>query len=145
MSQSTDAIIAYGVDFGEEPNFPWLDEDGNGELDVWWAKENGVPAPTCEFSDENKAEWRAYWGKKNALEKICPVEVISHCSGDYPMYVLAARSSGTSASRGYPESLDLLDLIHKSQGFYDALQGFCKKYGIEIKTPAAWLLFSDWS
>src|SRR5258707_12832341 len=93
MSQSTDAIIAYGVDFQEEHPFPW--DDGSDEtrldFDHWWAAQNGVHPPAQEWNEGNKSVYQTYWEQVRAGNKDCPcpVEVIRHCHHDYPMWILA--------------------------------------------------------
>lgn len=149
MGQSTDAEIAFGVDLGEgeDCTFPW----DAGDIEDWWRKFNGfvnpIPEPEwdAERTPERDAQVTAYfkasrdWYNANPL----PVDLISHCSGDYPMYILAVPGTHTSASRGYPIKLDPNDFARNPNTI--EFREFCEKHNIEPNEEPAWLLFSTWT
>jgi len=141
MSQSTDAILVFGIDYGGEPNFPWRDEDNEDlDLETWWAKLNGLSEPEVEFSEKTKPLFHEYWEKKTELFKACPIEELTHCSGEYPMYILAVKGTEKKASRGYPEynvSLEPVDSF--------TLIKFCQDHNISMPSKPSWILCSDWN
>ena len=116
MGQSTDAKIAFGVDFGEDTEFPWNAYDG--EITEWWRELHGFvsPVPTPDWSSarnrtpEYDAQCSAYFKAQRDWDAAhpIPVDVIDHCSGDYPMTILAVPGTLTTASRGYPVVADRL-------------------------------------
>jgi hypothetical protein len=116
MGTSTDAILAFGVDLGEEvPKWVWDfagvkqsgDDDGMSELDL---------------------------GEE--LEK-AGLTIIFHCSCDCPMYVLAAHGSEIRAWRGSPQAVR-----HNSKREAKWLKAWGK---LPKKAEAPrWILFSNW-
>lgn len=93
MGQSTDAILIYGYDLGG-PGSGWKLKDGVDEWD-----EITLPWVTQEKLDEIGFEQCV----ADELEKfgITGVTVESHCSVDYPMYVIGVNA--VRAHRGYPK------------------------------------------
>lgn len=168
MGQSTDALIAYGLSFDEDSEFPWYgcDLDGGGEdFEEWWRDVNGfkhaVEQPDWEAieerskqrpmgrpgesSPEDQAHIDAWFGERNDWDKAnpLPVELISHCSAKYPMYILAVPGTKQIAHRGCPVEIDLA--VGAKVG-NSTLLWFCDEH--DIKTPEEgpkWWLFSDWS
>lgn len=138
MGQSTDAILAFGVDLGESGSFPW--DDSGDDFETWWAAQNGVSEPEEEYSESTKGLHQEYWERKRKLEKQCPVELITHCHSDSPMYVLALRGTKTEANRGYPEPLPYIITTPNPEG----LVKFAQKYNIKLDKAPQWLLFSYW-
>ena len=139
MGQSTDAIIAFGVDFGEEPTgkfFRKLEKDFEWDFDSYIENELSIPA----WSEPGRPEY----GEGSDRLKCYPVELISHCSGDCPMYILAIRGTQRLARRGYPESLDL-STLSVTDAEIETFTAWCKKHGVSTKTKPQWLLFSDWN
>jgi hypothetical protein len=150
MGQSTDAKIAFGVDFGEDAEFPWE----RYEEVQWWRDLNEFvnPVPEPDWSSDRtkpqadrQEKITAYFDAQRAwdLANPCPVEVVSHCSGDYPMWILAVPGTHTSANRGYPAKLDPNDFARNPNT--TAFHEFCEKHGIELSEEPAWLLFSNWN
>ncbi len=74
----------------------------------------------------------------------CPVELVSHCSGDYPMYIIAAKDSKQSASRGYPEELNLASMVEATESYKKAVSDFLDKYNIVYTGNISWILCSYW-
>lgn len=177
MGVSTDGILAFGIELGEEGKF-WLprdedgdiiyneDEDEDEELDfeTWWEEQNGVSqkaiwAEYYAWEKDNKTgdyehdnglvakyeklnpNWRKrlnnYYDEARRVAKDCPVELVWHCSYDYPMYILAVKDASFSASRGNPEEIDPENL-HISEEALDEFTSFCEEHKIE-GTPKWWL------
>lgn len=157
MGTSTDGIICYGWNVGEDP-LPW-DGDFNGDEDKWWKDVNGyqnplwspytpdgelVPElaaqqvnPWDQVSDPRIDEYHAFsrqWAKENPF----PVELVNTCSGDCPMYIMAVAGSVTRCLRGYPESFDPSKLVFDEKEF-EIAQNFLWEHKIETGEPRWWL------
>ena len=105
MGQSTNGILAFGVDLGDE-------------IPKWLWKHTGV--------DENGDDPHEELEKALAAQGLY---LIMHCSGDYPMYLLAYNEQ--VANRGSVVKVDLT--------VPDDLSAWPKKAG-----KPAWLLCSLW-
>lgn len=124
MGQSTDGIIAFGIDLEEDLPESWNpydsdDYDEDFDAEDWIIERQGaVPA----------------------------VEVIRHCSGEYMMYILAIPGTELSASRGYPKKFDPSTLEIDPEKV-QAFNAWIEKYIPEDERPdggPSWLLFSMW-
>lgn len=139
MGVSTDAILAFGIDLGEEwpDTFNEHDDEDDGfEADHFLACDFAIEIP--EWTPGTGSE---YWAqKREAINKI-PIELIKHCSSDYPMYFLSIRGTQQTANRGYPKEI-LQRPIDQSE--IDAMRAFCEKHGIEWQEPK-WQIFSMWA
>ena len=143
MSTSTDAILCYGVEFEEGYEFPWDDAEGEFEgFEEWWTLQCGVSAPKVPYSPESKEEYNKYWDIKREKMEECPVELVLHCSGEYPMYIIAAKGSVTTAYRGTPVTVSPLG-FDKTSEYHTAVAEFVDKYEIFGPRPD-WLLCSYW-
>ena len=126
MGVSSDGLLVYGIDLGEEsPAF--LDEDQ--EFDDLLLTEGGQP----QYGDEGhdfKDQW-AYLEQQ-------PVKLTLYCSYDYPMHILSVLGTEVSVNRGYVEEITSLDVdAEKRSQFIE----WCKAHGIENPEPK-WLLAS---
>lgn len=146
MGQSTDALLMFGINLGEGEEIEWPaalvdgDEDSSyPDLEGYLAGKAGLVRP--EGADYKAPEWAAYWAAKRTAEEACPVDLVSHCSGDYPMWILAVRRTVQRASRGYPITPVVDQIDH---GEVQALRAFCDETGLPWSEPR-WLLCSDWS
>lgn len=143
MGQSTNAIIAYGFDLGDElpESLQSLMSEYEGDSEEVLAADIGIELPQytagCDYS--------AYSASRNAGLADLKIDLITHCSGEYPMYFLAARGSNKLASRGNPTSLSARDLDDGKfdQGVIDAMHAFCDRHDIEWQIPQ-WHIFSMW-
>jgi hypothetical protein len=164
MGVSTDGILCYGFCLPEEEEITWLraenveadeeSEDSEGEqmdFEDFVAKLEGLKEPDVPFnSGKVPKEWEKYWDKKSKLVKKVGIDLVTHCSDEYPMYILAISESVHNASRGYPEKLGQKILANAGlpaygiEGWRDKLKAFCERAGIEYKDPQ-WILCSMWS
>ncbi|KKK99525.1 hypothetical protein LCGC14_2631890 [marine sediment metagenome] len=154
MGVSTNAHLAYGIDFGEDVEFPWSGDEEYGSdanaLEEWWKATKGFKDVTepdwdAEGSDEKLNAIRAYYahGEKWLRANPIPVELVKHCSGGYPMFILAVPGTNMWANRGDPASIDVSRLVISfDQGV--AFTEFLSVYGIEQPKKLSWLLFSYW-
>ena len=150
MGQSTDGILAYGVLFGDPENEEKLPaclylaagvdkESGLDDDELLMAMVGEPPWDlSCEGFDVFKAR------RKRALDSL-GVEIVSHCSGEYPMYILAAQGTYYEAGRGVPEKLTPEDLVVSPEQ-KQKLIDFCERIGFELAedNQPAWRLASYW-
>lgn len=154
MGQSTNAQLCYGIAFDEDTEFPWHAEQFDGEIEQWWRELLGYK-PSFELFNED-GDWldgvmppneqiEAYFAERKKFDKdhpALPVEVVPHCSCEYPMYILAVPGTLKTAYRG---SLTIVvpGNLWVSPDAVDALIAFCNAHGIEVSQPE-WYLSSMW-
>jgi hypothetical protein len=164
MGQSTDAILCYGFriiteDGEEEIAIPWLRkdlEDDNCHEMLDWTdfliQLEGLEQPDMsdELYEKDKEEWDRLFKKwykiGNDLEEKCPITLVSHCSAECPMYILAIKESIECARRGYPVEFSNVDKfvnVNRQKMWYWEIESFCRSAKIEFKEPK-WILCSDW-
>ena len=151
MGQSTDAILCFGFELEEGEEGAYFGELTDGSLCRDEEDDEDDEAENEDWADFDT--WAArklglgylyddYSFKSNALKELLQgVTLVRHCSCDYPMYIMAAWS--TEASRGFPERVDLNDLLAQTPVLRDNLFQACLKLGLEFKEPS-WILCSDW-
>ena len=155
MGVSTDAILCYGFLVGDEgggyEGLEWLPEDQYGEqmgFEEFVAGLYGLAKP-AEFLDRSVAERFAYYDKKRVLLAGVGVQLVSHCSDQYPMFVLAAKKSWSVANRGLPKELGqwvggkIEEALTVQDEWTAQLRDFCEKAGIPFVEPQ-WILCSTW-
>jgi hypothetical protein len=147
MGVSTDAILAFGFDLGDEEDKSLaarfgVEEPDDGEsfdFEDWLGEQAGAVYP-AGHSGIDSPEYRAYSEKRNAAIDACPVEVVMHCSYDYPMHFLALRGTKQRAWRGSPKAVATEGPAPEQIA---AMRQFCEQHGIEWQEPA-WHIFSMW-
>ena len=150
MGVSTHAILAFGFDLGEAEDkslaerfgaAPDDDEDGESfEFDDWIARQAGAIYPEGH-SGIDSPEYRAYSEARDAAIAACPVEIITLCSYDYPMYFLALRGKKQRAWRGSPVVVDTTAAPDAYR--IASMRKFCEEHGIDWQEPQ-WHIFSLW-
>jgi len=147
MGIDSDAYLAYGVDFGEEGEFPWEGEEYNGDIEDWWREIKGfspsvVPDWLADDSLERQAVVKQYFDERKSFDEAnpLPVDVIGHCSDDYMMTILAVKGTEKRADRGDPVEIAQSDMFPEPNA--QKMIDFCKEYGIELPSEPTWLLFS---
>jgi hypothetical protein len=128
---SSDGLIAFGIDLGEE-GLSFL-EDFDNDFDEYVSGQYPVEAP--EGYGEEYNEW--FEGYKKFADAY-PVDLVMYCSYEYPMYFLAVRGTYQSVSRGYCEEFKNPTVTTKQ---IKALENFCKGHDIEFKEPK-WCIMS---
>lgn len=144
MGVSTDAIVCYGIrlgDFMEDTYTPPGPEEWQGAPESWvW--------------DEEEEVWRYAEGHKYAGEEVEDVfygeltgegvEVVSHCSNEYPKWIAAVKGLVQTAKRGYEEELEMGGVVPSES--VAKLRAWFEKWKIPI--PAGeepkWWLCSYW-
>lgn len=144
MGVSTDAILAYGIDLGEEwhDKVPWGEEE---DQDMeYWLYSLDPDRLDYDYEMASEEEREAVWAVRREFIADFPVEDIHHCSGDYPMLFLAVRGTKVRASRGYPKKIEMADL-HVDPFVAGRFLARLKGWGIEFEVEdLAWHLFSYW-
>lgn len=155
MGQSTNAQLCYGIAFDEDIEFPWWsDERFDREIEAWWRELLGYKPSFELYGDDgdylggiepSKEQIKAYYAERDLFDKdhpSLPVEVVSHCSCEYPMYILAVPGTLKTAHRGDPMIVTPANLFVLPDAI-DALIAFCNAHGIEV-SPPEWYLSSMW-
>lgn len=125
MGVSTNAYLIFGFPVGDEDQKPdWLDEDE--EFDDYVCRNLSV---------------NASWEERSSVINACPAQLEYHCSGDYPMYVLAVRGFGYSAWRGDLTEVTSLDVDPEKIA---AFKAWCEENEIPYEEPK-WFLCSYYS
>jgi len=155
MGVSTDAIICFGIPVEEDAELPW-DDNCDGDIEAWWREKvlgykspfeifdedgnwmNGVEAP-----QEKIDAWYAHRKEFDASSPKLPIRLVMHCSGEYPMWIIADEKAGMSARRGYVERIDV-NQFHITPGRIEAIKKFVADYDIPTIGDADWYLVSLW-
>jgi hypothetical protein len=120
VGQSTDAILCYGIPLEEDYDF---DEAFSGKI-----------------KDEDLEEdYISGWTASEYLEKETDCVLISHCSCDYPMFILSVEESKIRAWRGDPKEVTSLDVKPE---WNEKIQKVADLMGLSGKP--GWWLASDW-
>ncbi|PPS86442.1 hypothetical protein [Streptomyces sp. MH60] len=124
MGVSTDAILAYGYELPEfDPEeLEWVEEDEDGYTDFHDSVEKRLRAAGVEG-----------------------VSVTSHCSVDYPMYLLT--TTERRSWRGSVGKVDAHEMVARpvSEGWDAKLDAAMKALGLTSpQERPSWLLVSDW-
>lgn len=151
MGTSTDGILFYGALLEDEAEFPWSESE---TIEDWWLYN------VCEFKHEqpiydldgnyldgveptNEAYELYFQELREARKKYpMPVELVTHCSGDYPMYAICFPNTEITASRGRPLSIDIND-FGGTEHMAETVSKFCARFNLEIDKPN-WYLASYW-
>jgi hypothetical protein len=159
MGTSTNAMLVYGYHLGGDEDgwlFEGLDEWGtlpDGFFD-WYDKDSEDSSGFLEDAQDQllarvagftETDWRAdgYFARKREAEAQLGVEIESHCSGDYPMYLLVAKA--ITAYRGDVEEIDFQALAEEVHGADIKLRLALDALGIRpTQEQAQWLLCSYW-
>lgn len=132
MGVSTDAILVFGFDCGEtQPIKDWIDD--------LIAEEAHLIRPAGSWDNPDV---RAYHDARREAIEACPVDIVDHCSGEYPMYVVALRGSEIRSSRGHSTVIDPAALNVAPERIV-AMKAWCEAHGIQWREPS-WLLVSYW-
>lgn len=141
MGISSDGLLVFGFPIGEEDENPLPNLLGDGEdfedFEDFIADEAGIGQWSDYFTDEQSSH---YLAKKCEVVAACPVDLVRHCSYEYPMYFLAVRGTDRSASRGSPEEISLESMAVAPEKI-EAAKQWCVEHNIEWQEPK-WYLAS---
>ena len=139
MGVSTDGQLTFGIDLGEElpEKIRELIDDDGFDFDEFIYRDVGVEGSwSRDMSDEEKSD---YFARRKTARDEYPVQLIIHCSYDYPMYIIApnVKQATRRNNRGYPVEINPDDLKVSTRA-YAAFMAWCGKWGIEGE-PRWWL------
>jgi hypothetical protein len=156
MGQSTNAMLAYGYNLGGEegwelqglgeydelPTLDWYDADNEDGF-----QEAAEKRLLAELADFTETDWQVdgYFAREREAKARLGVEFDSHCSGDYPMYLLAAKV--ITVYRGSVKDIDMTTLAVEPEmnGWDDKLRAALGALGIApTQAEPRWLLCSYW-
>lgn len=142
MGTSTDGILFFGIDLGEDEDdsFPWQGED----WEDFAADKLGVSRPEVPW-EGNEDVFRKYWKEKAEAIEALECEIGTHCSDSYPCYFVAPKKKVLVAARGYPLEVtkDFLDVDVRNTEISESLKNFCELMEIPWQEPK-WHLASYW-
>ena len=138
MGTSTNAILVYGValhDFDEEQfhALPFSDGDEDDDFDSFIARRAGIPTRGEEGYDYKNIM---------AATEAYPLSLVSHCSLEYPCWVLGVKATEKTAHRGHPVLLGGSLPKIPNDGVRE-LKAVCEEFGIEFVPD--WVLCSNWA
>jgi hypothetical protein len=152
MGQSTNAMLMYGYhlgggdggwelqglgEYGEFPELDWYDDDFQS------AAERKLLADIGGFTEEWTSGAEGYWDRKRAAQARVGVEFDTHCSGEYPMYVLATKV--ITVYRGSVKTIDPAQDLAVQPDWDDKLRAALDVLSLQpTQDQARWLLCSYW-
>ncbi|MFD3568477.1 hypothetical protein [Streptomyces sp. NPDC058667] len=158
MGQSTNAMLMYGYHLGSDeggwqirglgeydelPALDWYDPEVEDGLDFQSAAEHKLLADIAGFTEEWAPGLDGYWDRHRAAEARVGVKLASHCSGDYPMYVLATKV--ITVYRGEVEAIDPARDLAVQPDWDDKLRAALDVLGLNpTQETACWFLCSYW-
>ena len=143
MSQSTNAILFYGIDLGEDFQIPEsLMKDGEFAHEEVYAIRMGWKPPDVEWSKDPdvRAQYSRWFKEQRHIISAAACAVGTHCSFDYPMYYVYVQSSKHTANRGYPVQLQQDGLV-VAASWDNHIKAYCKLMELPCKEPK-WMLAS---
>lgn len=155
MGVSTNAILCYGVPLDEDQSYslPWTQE--YDDIEEWWREKTGWSLSTRWDEEKGQLVYpegltaKGYYDLRNKHDarNPCPAEVVYHCSGSFPMYIIAVPGSVKVAWRGDVEEIDP-GWINNFASDHHAREvikfdDFIKNYNISQERPR-WCLVSYW-
>ncbi|MFI0268593.1 hypothetical protein [Streptomyces luteogriseus] len=159
MGMSTNAMLVYGYhlggddggwlvhgagEYGELPPLDWYDDEAEDSDGFQESAEQHLLATIGQFTED---DWRAdgYFDRRRAAKARIGVQFDTHCSGDYPGYLLIAK--GITVYRGSVEVIDFAALqAEVQQADADTkLRAALDALGLRpTQEQAQWLLCSYW-
>lgn len=151
MGTTTDAYLMYGYDLGSDDEWKLHGVDEDEAWEPEWLEDDDLIESAAvrlrEAAGFTETDWRAegYFDRRKEADARVGVEIETHCSAEYSMYVLAART--IRASRGDVVTVDVdgLQEAVTADGLDEKLARACEVLGIRPKQEKpAWLLCSYW-
>lgn len=159
MGTSTDGILAYGYDFGAEEALNLAEAKSSADnpygylKTAWWDEEAEEPIEGEELTDVMiRVLYESIAGAPPAESSEDRDEVVktrlgvwfeSHCSADYPMWILTTKV--ITADHGHPEVINLPDLAEGIDVWNERLAHALEVLGLTpTQERPEWLPCSDW-
>ena len=151
MGISSDGILVFGYNLGGDESGWEIEQAGeDGEWEPEWVDEDGDVIDGAEkrlltAAGFTETDWQAdgYHERRREAQARVGVELESYCSGDYPMYLLAAHR--ITVYRGDVKTIDFaaLEAQRVSEDWAGKLRRAVEALGITPKqAEPAWLLAS---
>lgn len=157
MGQSTNAMLVYGYhlgggdgwelqglgEYGELPALDWYDpEDAEGD-DFQSAAERKLLAEIAGFTERWSPDVDGYWDREREAKARVGVEFDTHCSGEYPMFLLATKV--ITVYRGSVKEIDPATDLAVEPDWDTKLRAALDALGINpTQEQACWTLCSYW-
>lgn len=143
MGVSTDGILFFGFDLGEdeENEWPWEEEDEDWE-NAYLKRKGFETVPFTADGSPGRSKYESYYEKRKELLKECACTIGHHCSDSYGMRYVALKDHNMYAWRGEPKEVPPQFLMVSNEEV-SKLKEFCEFMGIEWRTPK-WYLASYW-
>lgn len=123
MGISSDGILVYGIQLKEE----FFDDSFSDDEDIENEDAGGL-------SGAKLLSWMQYHNKP-----VDDIILVTHCSYDYPMYILGINETECTAWRGSPVKIKSLSIDPE----WDIkIKSFIKKYKIKTTKSIGWWLCS---
>jgi hypothetical protein len=159
MGRSTNGMLAYGYDlggeegwklqeageYGELPSLPWFDPDDEEGDGFQEAAERRLLAEIAGFTETWSIGNEGYFDREKAAEGLVGVKFGTYCSGEYPMFLLAAKV--ITVYGGDVKGIDIAALAVEPEmnGWDEKLHAALQVLGITpVQEKAKWLLASYW-
>lgn len=156
MGQSTNAMLMYGYHLGsggggwnlqglgeydELPALDWYDPEDENSEDFQTAAERKLLADIAGFTEQWHENTEGYFDRERAAKARLGVKFDTHCSDDFPMYVLATKV--ITVYRGEVEEIDPIQDLAVQPDWDDKLRAALDVLGLNPTQEAArWLLCS---
>jgi len=132
MGVSTNACLFYGI--------CEMDEDD-------WRLPDDLAGKVGEESEEKMYSCYDFWNnityeKQDELEEQLGVCVSTHCSGDYPLMLVAVKKSFIIANRGCPETAIMCEITEEDKNNLTKMAYIL--HILEDKRNFGWWLASYW-
>jgi len=143
MGTSTDGILAYGYDLGDDFGFEyddknrpaWMDNDDESYAETAWRMLLNANGFTETYGDGHAN----YFRRERAAEEALGLKLVFYCSGEASMYILAVKE--IRAHRGEALTIDLSVPGNANE----RLQWALDVLGVKPKADKPqWLLASYW-
>jgi hypothetical protein len=160
MGTSTDGILAYGIDLGA-PDDGWKVEGIPEDVEDEEGYDDGIteyvnsklliasgftePRPQDDLSEDWwKRVYSPWRQRREDTLKQWGIEVVSHCSAEYPMYLLTIFH--VRAARGRPRDVEINELsLRRSRDSWDnRIAEALKVLDWTTDQRPRWILCSDW-
>ena len=158
MGQSTNAMLMYGYHLGSDeggwqlqglgeydelPALDWYDPEAEAGDDFESAVERKLLADIAGFTEAWSSGSEGYFDRERAAKDRVGVKLASHCSGDYPMYVLATKV--ITVYRGEVEAIDPAHDLAVEPYWDHKLRAALNALGLTpTQETASWFLCSYW-
>jgi hypothetical protein len=132
MGISTDAILFYGIDLGED-EYECLED----EWEKYYVNKIGV---YHEHGDNCIQARYEFWNKKRDAVRKSECTIGTYCSYDDPMHYVALKKTHVQVWRGY---VKVIKDLHVPPGTDARIREFCELMGIKYEQPK-WMMVSLW-